>query len=300
MPLETVVSPPQVEWWTEVLWPNLPAATIPAAYSAGDYSVRGARNFVGAAPSTTNNLSTGATGGGGVTTGYAQPSLVGRISNRGGSTGANWAQGWLFPWWIFQGDGGLAASGLNPGYSDYDGARIARMRIGFALDAIDATLNVGTGFYFTGWNGDTTGMAADRLPGGPNFGGGVGLVCDGAGGWQYVSHDAAGLLLESVAVPPAALPDVVAWSTADFTFRASPPGAPGWLSLDVNGVRIVDERPYGPLLLPTRLLGGPGNTGQQWTYAMLIGSRNPGTGTFLRHWWWGRWGRFRPDGREVG
>lgn len=284
MPFETIAPAPNVEWWAEFLYPGTvpPGTAIPTAVlGAQDYWPKPAYKAGATA------LSAGTTGGAGVTKGYVN--RFNRLCARALSVGVAWAESWTFPWWSFRGEN---TANLNPGYMEAEPCRVAWFRIGFVLSAVDATLGDGTGFSFIPYNGGA--IAANLLPGGGAFAGGFGLVCDGAGGWRYRSWNAAAAQIDSVDVPVAALPDVTKFSTADIFIRDSVPGAVGWVTIRINGVDVITERPYGALILaPTTL------NANAYTYAFCQGGNDPGSGTILSWWVHARFGRFLPDGVEV-
>lgn len=283
MPFETVVPAPSVEWETDWAFPNLPIGTIlPAAVDTRFY-----RLTPPVAGNITNGFSVGGSGGTGVTKEIQV--RQGRLCFAYGSTSAYASEGWAFPWWVFDGAGN---ANENSGYKEWQGARTAWFQIGINLSAVDATLGVGSGFYFVPYGVGTP----TAVPGRAGWNGGVGISGDGAGGLAYRSYGVgANNLLETVAIPAAALGTVTNWSTVDFFFRAATPAAAGYLTVQFNGISIVNQRSYASGLLTAPAAISANN----WTYALNMGVNDTGTGTRFSTWVHARWGRFLLDGTEV-
>jgi len=186
---------------------------------------------------------------------------------------------------------------FGPGYESSELARVIIWDYRFQTDtAAGAPLNGETGVLWQPYNG--LALPGDSWPSGLNPLGGFGIVgtaVAGAQAWLYLSTEVVtGNVLETIAIPPAAIPDVQEWSLARFVFVASGPGREALLSLTVNGTSIFADKPFGTAQLPRLATSNP----LAYSYAPNIRMGNI-TGEQLNWTLRIRAGKFLLDGTEV-
>lgn len=124
-----------------------------------------------------------------------------------------------------------------------------------------------------------------------NLNGGFGFEGAAAGsGVAWASYDNAGVNIERVAVPLAALPDQTDWNLYEFIIINSGVGRDASVEARVNGTTIVTRNwTTAPALI--------GLTGTEFAWSMLTRIGNPGSMAIgpIRI----RKGRFTPDGLEI-
>lgn len=128
-------------------------------------------------------------------------------------------------------------------------------------------------------------------PVGPNNRGGFGITSDGAGQWQYVSYNRAGVALqrEAIALPAHVLTD---WNLVEWFFRFDRAGFPATMDFYFNG-GLIASRNWTGALLENKI--GPVN----FEYRFVAHSRIDDQGVQMLGPCQLRRGRFNRDGSEI-
>lgn len=189
------------------------------------------------------------------------------------------------------------STAVNPGYAGREASRVLRVRFGFRGGAGTPRDNIDSGVGLFASSSTVITGSTIMPTGADNH-----LICSvrpvnlGAGvqGWAYNAFDAAGAVIESVALDTV-VPDGRQWSVADFEVIGAAEGRPAELSVAVNGVEVVAaEFGSSTLLLPSAF--------EAIAHHVEWGSMcedTLGLSTPMFYWWEARGGRFDRDGVQV-
>lgn len=133
----------------------------------------------------------------------------------------------------------------------------------------------------------------------PGFGGGFGIIGDGAGGWQYQSWEIdTGVppnpILETVALG-AFITDPEDWNTYEFVLISAAGGRNASLELWINDALVLTRAWGAPGVLEVL---GPFAGSDFFRYTPVV-QAGPGGGTLWFGDWTHRMGRFTRGGREL-
>jgi hypothetical protein len=192
----------------------------------------------------------------------------------------------MFPWWFplwgpaAQADPGLKLSPASVvGVFDYQ-------------IATNGQSNIGTGVMMIPYWGTTS--DANEQPQGATPAGGFGIVGDGTGALQFVTWQ--GLLSGAVlsTTPITGVSDFTLWNHYRLVIITGNATSPATLSLEANGLLVIDRIPFGSATLERPDQG----IALAYNFVQHIAARQPaGPEFYLRYHH--RWGRTLPSGVAI-